>query len=332
MKAQAKFIGAAAALCLAVASVVLPAAARDSYVVDDAGMFKSATVTRLNGEIGDFQRTTGKEIVVVTAPSLDGKTLDDAAEQTFAKQQVNGVLFYFAKAEKKDLVVGDRASKAFFPQGTFSNIHDAMRGYLRDGDPDQAILTGVSLVLDQYRSHEHGAVTRPSTVYQQAPTTSRSTSSFGGGMSLLWLAVILFAGFLIIRAIFRAMAGPRPMPPGYGGPGMGGPGYGPPGYGGGYGPGYGGGGGGGFFSGLLGGLGGAFIGNELFGNRGGNTIIEQGGNPAGIAGDGGAGGGDSAGWQSDAGQADMGGAGGGFDGGGGGGDFGGGGGDSGGGW
>jgi len=72
-------------------------------------------------------------------------------------------------------------------------------------------------------------------------------------MSLLWLAIILFAGFLIIRAIFRAIAGPRPMPPGYGGPGMGGPGYGPPGYGGGYGPGYGGGVGGGFFSGLLGG-------------------------------------------------------------------------------
>jgi len=247
------------------------------------------------------------------------------------------VLFYFAKAEKKDLVVGDRASKAFFPQGTFSNIHDAMRGYLRSGDPDQAILTGVSLVLDQYRSHER-AVTHPVSNVYRVPSTSSSTSSFGGGMSLLWIAVILFAGFLIIRAIFRAMAGPRQYPPGYGGgPPMGGPGYGPPGYGGGYGPGYGGGGGGGFFSGLLGGLGGAFIGNELFGNRGGNTIIEQGGNPSGVIGDGSSGA-DNAGWQSDAGQADMGGAGGGswgdsgggFDSGGGGGDFGGG--DSGGGW
>jgi len=337
MKAQVKFFGAVAAVAIALVSSLAPALARESYVVDDASMFKSATISRLNGEIGDFQRTTGKEIVVVTTPSLDGKTLDDAAEAAFAKQQVNGVLFYYAKAEKKDLVVGDRASKAFFPQGSFTNIHDAMRGYLRDGDADQAILTGVSLVLDQYRSHERGLV-KPATTTYRVPTPSSSTSSFGGGMSLLWLAIILFAGFLIIRAIFRAIAGPRPMPPGYGGPGMGGPGYGPPGYGGGYGPGYGGGGGGGFFSGLLGGLGGAFIGNELFGNRGGNTIIEQGGNPSGVIGDGSSGA-DNAGWQSDAGQADMGGAGGGswgdsgggFDSGGGGGDFGGGG-DSGGGW
>jgi uncharacterized protein len=310
----AKLIGAAAALCFAVAAVAAPVLARDAYVVDDAGLFSSATVSRLDGEIGDFQRTTGKEIVVVTQPTLAGKTLDDAAQATFTAQQVNGVLFYFAKAEKKDLIVGDQASKAFFPPGTFTTIHDAMRGYLRDGDADQAIQTGVSLVLDQYRSHQRGLT--QSTAYS-APLTSHRTTSIGGGMSLIWLAIILFAGFIIIRGIFRAIAGPRVMPPGYG-PGMGGPGMGP-GYGGGYG-----GGGGGFFSGLLGGLGGAFIGNELFGNRGGNFI--GGGNPVGGLGDGSGGGGDNAGWQPDAGQADMGNAGGGswgdsgggFDGGGGG--------------
>ena len=336
MNGPVKFMSAVAALTLAVASLVAPASARDAYVIDGASLFSSATVSRLNGELGDFQRTTGKEIVVVTEPTLGGKTLNDAVESSFAKQQVNGVLFYFAKAEKKDAVVGDRASKAFFPAGSFTNIHDAMRGYLRSGDPDQAILTGVGLVLDQYRGHERALTTHP--VVNRLPAPS-STSSIGGGMSLFWLILILFAGFLIIRSIFRAMAGPRPMPPGYG-PGMGGPGMGMggPGYGGyGYG---GGGGGGGFFSGLLGGLGGAFLGNELFGNRG-NTIIEQGGNPSGVVGDGSVGGGDSSGWQSDAGQADMGGmggggwgdSGGGFDSGGGGGGFdGGGGGDGGGGW
>jgi hypothetical protein len=337
MNGHVKFMSALVAFTLATGALVAPASARDSYVIDGAGLFKSATVSRLNSEIGDFHSTTGKEIVVVTEPSLDGKTLSDAVEATFAKQQVNGVLFYFAKAEKKDAVVGDRASKAFFPAGEFTNIHDAMRGYLRSGDPDQAIITGVGLVLDQYRSHERGLTTH-STVYR-APSTSSSTSSIGGGMSLFWLALILIAGFLIIRSIFRAMAGPRPMPPGYG-PGMGGPGMGPPmGYGGGYGPGYGGG-GGGFFSGLLGGLGGAWLGNELFGGNRGTTIIEQGGNQSGVVGDGGVGGGDSAGWQSDAGQADMGGmgggswgdSGGGFDSGGGGFGDGGGGGDSGGGW
>ena len=317
-------------LGLALAVAAPPASARDSYVQDGAGMLSAATITALNTEIGDLNRQTGKEVVVVTVPSLDGATPKDAAEKVFAQQQVNGVLVFMAKAEQKDGIIGDRASQAFFPPGSFDNIRQAMRGYFRDGDFDQGVTTGVGLILSQYRSHERALGTQG--VRQPVPSSSQSFG--GGGMSLFWLILILLAGFLIIRAVFRALlGGPRVGPTGYGGPG-GGPGYGMPGYGGG-------GGGSSFFSGLLGGLGGAFLGNELFGhqnfggNFGGTTAGLPGGDPGAQA--------DAGGWQSDPGQADTGNAsfgdfgssGGGFgDGGGfgGGGDFGGGGGDSGGGW
>ena len=326
-----KLWSAAVALTMAVAALAGPASARDSFVQDGAALFSPATVTSLNQTIGDFNRQTGKEVVVVTQPSLDGATVQDAAEKAFAQQQVNGVLIFMSKAEKKQGIVTDRAARAFFPPGEVTSIRDAMRGYFRTGDFDTGITTGVNLVLDQYRSHERslgGAATHRT----YAPSTS--TSSFGGGMSLFWLILILIAGFLIIRAVFRAMSGPRMMPPGYGGgPGM--PYGGGPGYGGGMG--YGGGGGGSFFSGLLGGLGGAFLGNELFGRHDGGNFGDTTG--AGVVG-GDTYNQDASGWQSDAGQADMsnssfgdyGSAGGGFDGGGGGFDSGGGGGDSGGGW
>jgi len=300
----------------------MPALARSSYVNDGAGLFSDATISTLNQQIGDFTQQTGKEVVVDTVPSLSGQTVQDAAEKAFAQLQVNGVLIFMAKAERQDLVVGDRASRAFFPPGTFNSIHDAMRGYFRQGDYDGGIKTGVNLVLAQYRSHERtttggGTVTNP--ISRPAPSTTLAGSTGGFHMSFFWLLIILLAGFLIIRALFRAMSGPRVLPPGPGGPG---PGYGlGPGYGAGYGGGYGGGGGSGFFSGLLGGLGGAWIGNELFGNRGGGTIIQD-PNAAGVVG----GGVDNSGWQSDAGQADMSNAGGGDWGGGGGFDAGGGGG------
>jgi len=329
-----KFIGAALAMILALVSAGLPAFARD-FVQDRAGLFNATTVSNLNAKIGDFNRQTGKEVVVVTVPSLDGQTPQAAAEKAFAEQQVNGVMIFLAKSEKKDGIIGDRASRAFFPNGSFESVRQAMRGYFRTGNFDEGIVTGVDLVLNDYRGHERslGGAQRQR---QLAPASS--TSSFGGGMSLIWLILILIAGFMIIRAIFRAMSGPRPMPPGYGG---GQPGYGPgPGYGGGMGGGMmGGGGGGNFFSGLLGGLGGAFLGNELFGRGGMGGGI--GGDQAGFVGGDSGQQADAGGWQSDAGQADTSGgsfgdygsSGGGFDSGGGGFDSGGGGGgDSGGGW
>jgi len=323
---------ALAALALTLGVAAAPALARESFVQDGGGFFTPATVSNLNSKIADFQRTTGKEVVVVTVAALNGETAPAAAEKAFAQQQVNGVMIFLAKAERKDGIIGDRASRAFFPAGSFDSIRQAMRGYFRQGDFNTGITTGVDLVLSDYRGHESSI--RGTSRNRELAPASRS-SSFGGGMSLFWLILILIAGFLIIRAIFRAMSGPRVMPPGYGGQ----PGYGQ-GPNNGMGGGMMGGGGGGFFSGLLGGLGGAFIGNELFGRHEGGGYGDQ----AGFGGGGGEGnsnGGDASGWQSDAGQADSGNgsfgdygsSGGGFDSGSGGGGFdGGGGGDSGGGW
>ena len=317
------------ALVASVAIVSAPALARDSYVFDGASLFSASTVSSLNSQISTLAGQTGKEVVVVTVPSLDGSTIADVAEKTFADKQVNGVLILLSKADKKDIVVGDRASRVFFPTGSFESIRNAMTGFFRSGDYDGGITNGVSLVVNGYRGHEGSLRTGAQHAYAPVSSQTNHAGVSGGGLSLFWLILILIAGFLIIRAIFRAMSGPRMMPPGYGGPGpgMGGPGYG--GYG--MGGGMGGMGGGGFFSGLLGGLGGAFIGNELFGrhdgggNYGDQSNIAGGGYDSGNAGD-------SAGWQSDAGQADMGGASFGDFGGGGGGDFGGGGDNSGGGW
>lgn len=333
-------IGALVALFALSLGAATPAAARSSFVTDGAQLFSPATVSSLNSTIGDFNAQTGKEIVVVTVPSLGGQTPQAAAEKTFAQQQVNGVLIFMAKAERVQGIIPDRAAQAFFPPGAIENIRQAMRGYFRSGDFDAGITNGVNLILAQYRSHERATRgTAPQHGYSQA-----NHQSFGGGMSLFWLILILIAGFLVIRAIFRAMAGPRRMPPGYGGQGPGTPGGYGPGYGAGYGGGGGfGGGGGGFFSGLLGGLGGAFLGNELFGRQNMNYGDQS---NAGIVPGGDVGGQSDAGWQNDAGQADMGnasfgdygssgggfGGGGDFGGGGGGGDLGGGGGDSGGGW
>ncbi|HEY5349988.1 MAG TPA: TPM domain-containing protein [Candidatus Lustribacter sp.] len=333
-----KLLAAAAALAIAAVAGLTPALARDSYVIDNANMFSPATVAQINAKVGEFNARAHKEVVVVTAPSFTG-TPADAEERAFAQQQVNGVLIYIAKSPKTIAVIPDRVSGHFFPAGSTAAIRQAIQSAFNSGDFNGGINNGVDLTLAEYRSHL-GSLRSNSA---PAPAVRNET---GGGfnMSMIWWLIALAVIFFIVRGIFRAIAGPRTMPPGYGGGQTGGPM-------GGYGPGYGGGGfgGGGFWSGMLGGLGGAFLGNELFGGGRNQMFGQNPGQQAGMGDGGQFGGGDASGFQNDAGQADMGNAssggwggdsgggggwgdtGGGDFGGGGGGDFGGGGGDSGGG-
>jgi uncharacterized membrane protein YgcG len=330
------------------AAISIPAFAA-TYIQDGANMLSASTVSSLDQRIGNFNAQTGKEIVVVTVPSLNGTSLPDAAHQAFTQRNVNGVLIFIAKDDRRDIIVPDSAgvSAGWFTPDTLDSIRQTMESQFKAEDYDGGVTSAVNGILNIYRAHVSNNVRREN--YNPAGTAIAPSRASNGGfrISMFWWIVIIVVGFLIVRSIIRAASAPRYGPPGAP-PGAIPPGGMPPaGYG--YGPGYGGGfggGGGSFWSGLLGGLGGAWLGNEMFGgNRGGGNVLggdsgaAGGGSAGGWGGDGGA---DQGGFANDAGQADMGGAssgdwsGGGFGGGdfgGGGGGFdGGGGGDSGGGW
>ena len=319
----------APSLALAVLAVTLavPALARD-FVQDQAAMFSPATVAQLNSTIGNFNAQTGKEVLVVTVPSLNGANIATAARAAAQQQSLNGVLIYIAKNDRQDYIaIGSAEARArWFTADTTATIRQSMEAQFKAEDFDGGITSAVGGILNVYRSHA-GSLQNNGAGANNAVATHTSTSSGGIHISMFWWIVIFVVGFMILRSIMRA-SGPRnygPTPPGgpVAGPG-GAPmqGYGP--MGGGYG------GGGNFWSGMLGGLGGAFIGNELFGNRGGGNILGggSGGADSGGGWNGGAGGGsnDGGGWGNDAGSTDMGSSSGGDFGGGGFGDMGGGGG------
>jgi uncharacterized membrane protein YgcG len=323
-----KSLRAFAALVIAIGVTAMPASARDSYVIDNAHLFSATTISAINAKVADFSAVAHKEVFVDTEPTVDGATPQAAAEKIFAQQRINGVLIYVAKSPKTIGVVPDHAAREFFPPTSTSAIRTAIVSAFDSGNFNGGITNGVDLTLAEYRSHL-GALSRKASVAPVGSGFETRSSQAGMNLSWIWILIILAVIFFVIRGIFRAMAGPRMMPPGYGGGPMGGGPMMGGGYGPGYGGGYGGGGGGSFWSGLMGGLGGAFLGNELFGGR----RDDFGGNQAGFF-DGNQGQSpDSSGFQNDAGQADMDNAS--FGGWGGGGDSGGswgGGGDSGGGW
>ncbi len=330
------FARAATIIAAAVFSSTTPSLAAGSAVQDGAGLFSAATVSGLDQQIGNFTAQTGKQVVVVTVPSLNGATVADAARSVFTSQKINGVLIFIAKSERRDIVITGTATAAFFPEPTLLSIRQSMEAQFRDGDYDGGITTAVNGILNVFRAHLNSAPAAGNQRSYPVPAqSSYARTRQGAHVPVFLLIILVVVGYLVLRSIFRARSargyyggGPGVPPPGYG---AGGPGYGG-GYGGGYGPGYYGG-GGGFWSGLLGGLGGAWLGNEMFGGNRGTTIIDQNAGGGMMPGDQGGswGGGDAGGWGNDAGQADMGGASSGDFSGGGFGDMGGGG-DSGGGW
>ena len=280
----------AGAACFASA---LPAFAA-SYVQDGGGMFSSSTVASLDSRIDSFHSQTGKEIVVVTVPSLNGQSYQQAADSAFQQQNVNGVLIFIAKNEHKDdFVLGrNEVNSATITPANIVPIRSAMESQFKAGDFDGGISNAVDSLLGLYRSHEGSLNQQTAPVSRGYSTSYARTGSSGVHFNMVWVIVAIVIGFLLLRSVFRSFGGgPRYYG---GGPMGGGPGY----YGGG--PGYYGGGGGGFWSGLLGGLGGAWLGNELFGGN--RTIVDQqGGNFVDTSG-GNAGAPDSGMWQNDAGQ------------------------------
>jgi uncharacterized protein len=230
------------ALLATIFALTAPALAKD-FVQDQAGMLSPSTVQQLNGRIGNFNSQTGKEIIVQTVPSVSGGDVRTAAENAFAQQQVNGVLIFIDKGDRKDWIVPDRAAvqAGWWTSQTSSSISQAMGAQFRAGDFDGGVTTGVNQALDVYRSHLSSL--RGAQPSYGSRSTYAQQANQGVHISVFWWIIIALFAFFIIRSIMRAASGPRYYGGGYGPGGPGGPGYGPgPGYGGGYG--WGGGGGG----------------------------------------------------------------------------------------
>ena len=252
------------ALLVAVLTLLMGAvvqAAGSATIRDDAGLFTSAGRSAIEraAEQNDLR------VVVITNnqrfPSpgawhawLRGQATD-ANAITIGLHAAPGQKNVYVVPGANTGISQDQANQGFRDaQGTFNSAGPA---------------EGVIRMIQDY--HTMGAT---------APGGSAAPA--GGGFSWGWVVPLIIVALLAF-VLLRVLGGRRRAMPGYG---PGGPGYGPGPYnqsgpynqGGGpyqgYGPGYGGGGGfgRGFMGGILGGLGGAWLGNQLFGDRGGGDV------------------------------------------------------------
>ncbi len=186
----------------------LPAAARD-FVQDQAGMFSPSTVAQFNERIASFNAQTGKEIVVVTTPSLGGATLQSAAAAAFSQQNVNGVLIFIARDDRRDIIVPDRAGTqaGWFTPDVLRSIRTSMEAQFRSENYDAGI-TGAVDALSTSIAPMSAACGSARAAGAALPARAHRATG-GVHISMFWWIIIAIVGFLILRSVLRAMSAPR---------------------------------------------------------------------------------------------------------------------------
>jgi len=264
------------ALCLFAGNVAAAGA-----IQDDGNMFSQSAQTDFANRSAQIERDTGKSVVVRTVASLGGKDISAQADAAFAQLNVNGVLIYLAKNEKKSSIkVGATTRQAISLQEE-GQIRDGLDASFARGDFDSGLLNTTDRIGRDFRAVFTGTTAnRGGTANQPAPTTTSGAPRQNNGVGLGAILGILFlvgAIIVVARLITRRGSGgggnvytgnnygsgggsnyaPGPPPgPGYGGVNYGGYGQQPPATGGGFGS--------SVAGGAVGGFGGAILGNAVY--------------------------------------------------------------------
>jgi hypothetical protein len=250
------------ALLVAVLTLLMGAvvqAAGSATIRDDAGLFTSA----------------GRSAIERAAEQNDVRVVVITDRRSFPSESAWHAWLRGQATDPNAITIGLHAApkKVYVVPGANTGISQAQANQgFRDAQGTFNSAGPAEGVIQMIRDYHSMGATAP----------GGSAAPAGGGFSWGWLVPVIIVALLAF-VLLRVLGGRRRAMPGYG---PGGPGYGPGPYnqsgpynqGGGpyqgYGPGYGGGGGfgRGLMGGILGGLGGAWLGNQLFGDRGGGDV------------------------------------------------------------
>lgn len=257
-----------ALLWLAVMAVASPALAQTfpaltGRVVDGAHLLSGAQVMDLDSKLAALEAGTGRQLVVATVPSLEGRPIEDYGYRlgrtwgVGQKGKDDGVILLVAPAEHKVRIETGYGARVFVTDAVSSVIiRDVITPRFKVGDMGGGITAGVDQLIQFMSLSPAEMQKRAQAIGDQE--RQRASSNSGGFPAILFFGIIFL--FVIMPLLRRAGGGRRYRSRGFGapvilwGPGLGGGGW--AGGGGGWGGGGGFGGGGGGFSGGGGSFGG----------------------------------------------------------------------------
>jgi uncharacterized protein len=146
---------------LALCWLAAPATAQDTAipylsgrVVDQAGILSTQARQRLASMLQAHERATGNQIVVMTVPTLGGKSVEDYAVRVFeewklgSRDKDNGVLILVVPQDRRVRIEVGYGLEGTLTDATASRIiRDLMTPRFREGNYDVGIEAGVTAVI-----------------------------------------------------------------------------------------------------------------------------------------------------------------------------------------
>src|SRR5262249_55538594 len=200
-------------ICAAISSALAQQKKFPAYtghVNDFANIIDPQTKQKLELWLTNFENMTGTQIAVVTVPSLDGRPIEEYANELYrawgigAKTGENkdkGALLLVAVQDRKTRLEVGYGLEGALPDGLAGEIIRRMRPGLQQGRYSEAMTTGVRTLLDTLA--EKWNVNIAGIEDRRYAYRGPTHAPVGGGGGLLCLLAGMLIFFLLISSLSR---------------------------------------------------------------------------------------------------------------------------------
>jgi uncharacterized protein len=182
------------------------------HVNDFANILDQETKQKLELWLTNFENKTGTQIAVVTVPSLEGRPLEEYANELYrawgigaktGEHKDKGALLLVAVQDRRTRMEVGYGLEGDLPDGLAGEIIRRMRPGLQQGRYSEAMTTGVRTLLDTLAEkwNVNIAGIEDRRYAYQAPS---QPPQMGSGMGLICLLIGIVIFFVLISSIFRA--------------------------------------------------------------------------------------------------------------------------------
>jgi uncharacterized protein len=187
----------------------------DRWVTDRAGFLSAPAVAALDSALEDFERRTGRQVLVYVDKSTGGIPLEDWASKAFQAWKVgrkgldDGLAVFIMATDRKLRIEVGYGLEGLVPDITAGRvINDIMIPAIGNGENDRAVRDGVSALLEVI-SGEPGAPVSEGTQSRAARRFSAGEKILAGIAVLFFLILFITNPSLALWLLFSLLSGGR---------------------------------------------------------------------------------------------------------------------------